>query len=147
MESILSKRVPRHDCQPCRRRERGAAAAEFAIILPVFFLLVMGAVDFGRAFWTKNTLANVAREATRYASVRSLRSQDPATLTKIKGVILGQSGPLDPEKMVVTASWTPTNNPGGSVRVDVSYPFEPVLPLLFFESIGMTSSSTMIVSY
>jgi Flp pilus assembly protein TadG len=147
MNPTLDNHVSCRHCRACRRRERGAAAAEFAMILPLFFLMVMGSVDFGRAFWTKNTLANVAREATRYASVRSLRSQDPATLTKIKGVILGQSGPLDPDKMVVTASWTPTNNPGASVRVDVSYPFEPVLPLLFFESIAMTSSSTMIVSY
>jgi len=127
--------------------ERGIAVVECAVILPVFLLLVMGAVDFGRAFWTKNTLANVAREATRYASVRSLRSQDPATLTKIEGVVFGQAGPLDPDKLEVTASWTPTNNPGSMVRIDVTYPFQPVLPLLFIESIQMTSSSQMIVSY
>jgi Flp pilus assembly protein TadG len=132
---------------PKRNSERGIAVVELALLLPIFLLLVMGSVDFGRAFWTKNTLANVAREATRYASVRSLRSQDPATLAKIKGVIIGQAGPLDPSKLTVTAVWSPTNNPGAVVRVDVTYPFEPVLPLLFIESIGMASSSQMIVSY
>jgi Flp pilus assembly protein TadG len=129
------------------RSQRGAAAAEFALILPLFLLMVVGAIDFGRAFWAKNTLANVAREATRYASVRSVKSKDPATPEKVAGKVFGVTGPLDPETVHVQTTWEPSNSPGATVRVDVSYTFEPILPLLFIESIELTGSSQKIISY
>ena len=48
-----------------RRRDRGAAAVEFALILPVLLLLVGGVVDFGRVFFTHITLSHAAREGVR----------------------------------------------------------------------------------
>ena len=47
------------------RRERGAAAVEFALILPLMLLLVGGIVDFGRFFYTQNIVVNAAREGAR----------------------------------------------------------------------------------
>ena len=129
------------------RSQRGGAAVEFAVILPVFLLFALATVDFGRAFWTKNALANVAREATRYASVRSQKSQDPATETKVAGLIIGQAGPLDPDLIVISTTWVPSNSPGSVVQVSVSYDFEPIFPLLAIESITLASSSQMIISY
>lgn len=49
------------------RRERGAALVEFAIVLPLFLLLIGGMVDFGRAFYTEVMLTNAAREGARAA--------------------------------------------------------------------------------
>jgi len=129
------------------RGQRGAAAAEFALVLPLFLLLVVGAIDFGRAFWAKNTLANVAREATRYAAVRSIKSKDPATPEKIEGKVYGVTAPLNPDEVHVSTTWIPSNSPGATVQVDVSYTFQPILPLLFIESIELTSHSSMIISY
>jgi Flp pilus assembly protein TadG len=51
------------------RLERGAAAVEMAIVLPVLILLVGGIIDFGRAFMTQVILTNAAREGTRVAVV------------------------------------------------------------------------------
>ena len=48
------------------RAERGAVAVEFAIILPVFLLLVFGIMDFGHAFYMKQTVSNASREGARY---------------------------------------------------------------------------------
>lgn len=48
-------------------RERGASLIEFAIVLPIFLLLIGGMVDLGRAFFTKVTLTNAAREGARSA--------------------------------------------------------------------------------
>jgi hypothetical protein len=42
---------------------------EFALVLPVFLLLVLGLFEAGRAVWYENTLAYAAREGTRYAIV------------------------------------------------------------------------------
>lgn len=53
--------------------ERGTVAVEFGLIAPIFFLLVFGIIDFGRAFYTSHDLAAAVREAGRYAATL----QDP----------------------------------------------------------------------
>ena len=50
-------------------RERGAAAVEMAIILPLLLLVIGGIVDFGRFFFSQVTFANAAREGARAAVV------------------------------------------------------------------------------
>jgi Flp pilus assembly protein TadG len=51
------------------KRQRGAAAVELAILLPVVLLIIGGIVDFGRFFFTKIELTNAAREGARAAVV------------------------------------------------------------------------------
>jgi Flp pilus assembly protein TadG len=53
--------------QACRAAEEGAAAAEAAVIMSVLLLLVVGGAEFGRAFWTYNTMLLAVDEAGRYA--------------------------------------------------------------------------------
>lgn len=48
---------------------RGAAAVEFALVLPLLLLVVGGVVDFGRALYTNVILTNAAREGARAAVV------------------------------------------------------------------------------
>lgn len=52
-----------------RHRRRGQTLVEFALILPIFLLVLMGIFDFGRAVYYYNTLSNAAREAVRVAIV------------------------------------------------------------------------------
>ena len=52
-----------------KRFERGAAAVEMALVLPVLILFIGGIVDFGRAYFTQVVLANAAREGARAAIV------------------------------------------------------------------------------
>ena len=59
------------------RSERGASAVEFAIVLPVLFLVIAGIVDFGRYFFTQIQLTNAAREGARMAVVMPGPSPDP----------------------------------------------------------------------
>jgi Flp pilus assembly protein TadG len=51
------------------RRERGAAAVEMALVLPLLILLLGGIIDFGRAFMTEVILTNAAREGSRMALI------------------------------------------------------------------------------
>ena len=44
------------------------ALVEYGLILPIFLLLVLGAMDFGRMFYTKMVLINAAREGASYLS-------------------------------------------------------------------------------
>lgn len=51
------------------RDDRAQALVEFALMLPIFLLVVTGILDVARAVWQENTLAYAAREGTRYAIV------------------------------------------------------------------------------
>lgn len=48
-----------------RRRERGAATVEFAVIAVVLFLLVFGIIEFGILLFDKHILTNASREGAR----------------------------------------------------------------------------------
>lgn len=61
-----------------QHRERGAAALEFALVLPVLLLLVMGIIDFGRVFNAQQTLTYAARAGAR---VMVLQNSTTAAIT------------------------------------------------------------------
>lgn len=52
-----------------RRGESGQTLVEFALILPVFILLLVGLFDLGRGVYAFNTISNASREAVRIAIV------------------------------------------------------------------------------
>lgn len=52
------------------RRQRGAAAVEFALIAGVFFTLLLGIIELGRMLYLWNTVQEVTRHAAREAVVR-----------------------------------------------------------------------------
>jgi len=52
-----------------RRREGGQGLVEFAIVIPMFLLIVFSMFDLGRVVWANDSLANAAREGARFASV------------------------------------------------------------------------------
>jgi len=51
------------------RSERGAAAVEFALILPLFIMVIFGLIQFGFYFWTAETANSSAREVARRMAV------------------------------------------------------------------------------
>lgn len=55
---------------PRRPRDRGGAAVEFALVLPILLLLVFGILDYGRLFYDSIALRQGAREAARQAVVQ-----------------------------------------------------------------------------
>lgn len=52
-----------------RRRARGQALVEFALVIPLFLLLLMTLIDFGRVVYAQNTINQDAAEAARVGSV------------------------------------------------------------------------------
>jgi Flp pilus assembly protein TadG len=52
-----------------RQQSRGQTLVEFAIVMPIIVLTVLGLVDLGRAVYSYNTLAQSARQAARTAIV------------------------------------------------------------------------------
>ncbi len=70
------------------RDDRGQTLVEFALVVPLFLLIVIGLFDVGRGVFAYNTIANSARAAARVAIV----NQDPVAIrseAKQLGVGLG----------------------------------------------------------
>ena len=51
------------------RRPHGQALAEFALVVPIFLIVLFAIIDAGRFVYTANSLSNSAREAARVGSV------------------------------------------------------------------------------
>ena len=54
-----------------QRGERGAAAVEFALVVPVLLLLVLGIAEFGRAYNIQTVISGAAREGVRTMAVEN----------------------------------------------------------------------------
>lgn len=73
---------------------RGQGLVEFALVIPVFLVMMFGVLDFGRVIWARNSLENAAREGARYAIVH--------------GGSPSQSCPVGPASPLVTVPTAPT---------------------------------------
>jgi Flp pilus assembly protein TadG len=54
-----------------RRRDRGQALVEVALVAPLFFLIFFGIIDIARVIWANDVITNAAREGARFASVNA----------------------------------------------------------------------------
>jgi Flp pilus assembly protein TadG len=88
---------------------------EFAILLPLFLLVIGGIVDFGRAFFTQIQLTNAAREGARAAVVSTAVAAD----IQARAQAAFNPGSVPPE-LTVTLDQT---CPGTNAQVTASYAF------------------------
>ena len=70
--------------------ERGAAAVEFALVVPLLLAIVLGVIGFGRAFSTQIDLSNSAQEAARFA-VFAPTVPAPPSAAQVKDVAVAAS--------------------------------------------------------
>lgn len=70
----------------------GQSLVEFALIVPIFILVLVGLFDMGRAVFAYSTLNNAAREAGRHAIVDQTVSDIQDRAAEIAGVIGTESG-------------------------------------------------------
>ncbi len=65
---------------PRRGRQSGQALVEFALVVPIFFLLLLGLIDGARAVYMDSVLSQAAREGARVAAVEAawIGSTDPS---------------------------------------------------------------------
>ena len=104
-----------------RRRRKGAAALELAILLTVFLIMVLGMIEIGRAIMVQQMLVNAAREAARRAVVPGATDQQ---LTDIVNGYL-QSAGVSGHALEVTPTLA-TAPSKSNVAVSVSVPFGDV---------------------
>jgi Flp pilus assembly protein TadG len=116
-----------------RRRRRGAAVVEFAIVAPLFFLLIFGMIEYGRMVMVQQVITNASREGARRAVL------DGATATEVSNTVntyLNSAG-IDSNPDYVTLDPADPSAAGyrQPVTVTVTVPFSDVswlnMPLNF----------------
>ncbi len=100
------------------KRTAGQAFVEFALILPVFLILVMGILDMARAYSTLQMVTNAAREGARVGVM-------PASISSVVTNVVdnylaagGQTGCA-----TTGSNWGPAGDTGDSTSVTVSCNF------------------------
>lgn len=75
---------------------RGAAIVEFAILAPLIFAMLFGALQAGIQMWCYNSLRSVAADTARYTMVE-YQKQTPASINQIesKATAIGVNSPYD----------------------------------------------------
>ncbi len=119
-----------------RSSRRGAAALEFALILPLLITIVLGCVDFGRFAHVYITVTNATRAGAGFASFNPFTTVTrPAWEARIRKIVEDEMGTRFDPAQIDVPSPVVTNDGGGlrRVRVQVSYPFEmlvnwPLMP-------------------
>ncbi len=129
---------------------RGTAFVEFGLLAPVFFIVTIGILDFGRMVWLSNSVEHAATEGARYAAIRGVGKPTVATTQEIEDFARAQVTLIPTNEMTVNVSWTPTgnNNPGSTVTVQVTYDdFEYLLVgFLGFDPVDLEGTSTMVIN-
>lgn len=98
------------------RNEKGASAVEFALVLPIFIMLVFGIFQFGIAFNNWIAITHAAREGARLAVVGQYdeqRVRDSAPSVAIESIsVSGQDGAVgDPVTVIVAGNVLNINIP------------------------------------
>ena len=109
-------------CRLCRKNRRGAAAVEFAVVAPLFFLMVFGMIEFGRMIMVQQVITNASREGARMAVLDGATTDtvQTAVQTYLHGATVGSAD--------VTVNPSPPSSAGYGepVTVTVSINFNQV---------------------
>lgn len=131
MDARISAIARRSRRGTAARRDSGASALEFALVVPILLVLVMGIIEFGFMFQAQLALTHAAREGARLAAV------DKYDAAKV----VNQAFPLTPS--IATSPSPPSAAASGdpvSVTLDYNYEWQ-VLP--FPGSVALSGTATM----
>ncbi len=121
------------------RSERGAAAVEFALVLPILLVLALGIVEFGRAFQVQATLAAAAREGAR---VLALQGDEAAVEAAVQSVSTSLNPGLTADDIDVLPISCDGALAGTNATVTIDYPM-PFLTGFFGNGIDLTADGVM----
>lgn len=129
-------------CRLYRKNRQAAAAVEFAVVAPLFFLLVLGMIEYGRMVMVQQVLTNASREGARRAVL------DGATTSNVISTVSSYlaSGSITGATITVSPNPPSSASYGAPVTVTVSIPFHQVswLPSPMFLG-GRTLTATTVM--
>lgn len=123
-----------------RRTERGATAVEFALIVPLLIVLVLGIVEFGHAFQVQGTLSAAAREGVR---LMALQNDPAAARAAVRNAATSLKPGITDAQIAISPASCPVLNGGStSVRLTITYPM-PYLTGFFGTGLNLTGTGVM----
>ena len=140
------------------QRRRGQALVEFAMVAPIFFLLLFGIIESGRFIFYYETLNNATREGARYAIVNGANTIGCSTGDAAPGTTSCDPAGDDVRERVrdaafgilsgisVDPQWDPDNGRGSTVTVTASYTYASLVPLVPLPPITVTAESSLVVN-
>lgn len=120
-----------------RSNQQGQAMVEFALVLPLLLLILLGIVQFGITYSHSLTLADAVRAGAREAAVSRTAANPTAATTQ---AVLNSASDLDASKVGVSVSsdWAP----GDAVTVSATYPYSISILGIVVSSGSLHSSTT-----
>lgn len=148
----MQKRISRNQIEPGRPR-KGQATVEFALIFVVLMALIFGILEVSRLVFISAEIDNAAREGAHYAALNNV---DPPGLAEravahanFVNFVKSKLTLADPALVDVAL---PEYGPNSDVRckfcnvtVEVSYPWESVVPLLNLGTINLQATATKLI--
>ena len=125
------------------RKQRGAAAVEFAVVAPIFVLLLFGMIEYGRMVMVQQMLTNATREGARRAVLDGTTMAD--VKTTVNDYLTSGSITVNDDEITVTPDPSAASF-GDPVTVSLTIPFTRVswLPSpMFLGSANMSATSVM----
>ena len=132
-----------------RRRQRGkrltsecgAAAVEFALVVPILLLLLVGIIEFGRVYNAQIELTAAARQGVR---VMAIQNSPSAARTATEQAAPSLNPSLTDSQVAIVSSPINTGlcTPGSTVTVTATYPLT-FLTGMFGTTITLTGKSVM----
>lgn len=146
MKHIIPSKLPPESFAKVRRD--GAAAVEFAIVLPVLLMLLLGAADFGRCFQTSIAMTNAARAGAEYGSMHPFdNSSQGAWQTAVQQAAIDElsgSTMFDVTRLTVTTSSVTESDGLKRISVHTTYPFTTIFNLAYVPA-TITVSGTAVM--
>jgi Flp pilus assembly protein TadG len=130
---------------------------EFALVVPVFLLVLCGVLDFGFMLFSRMTVINAAREAARAAVIVADTTTIPFLAPQTaQSVAAGAGMGLTTAQTAVTCVAIKTSGScsfatktssqsGDAVKVTVTYPYKSFFPLLFGTTFNLSSTVQMVL--
>lgn len=115
----------------------GNTAVEFALVLPVTLLALLGFLQCGLMMYDHNTLQYATEQAARYAMAHTA-----VTNQEISNVILAQATGLDPNLLTVQVAQTALNGVP-CVKISSSYSFSFLAGLLPFGQVTLSGMASV----
>lgn len=119
--------------KPVESSECGATLVEFSIALMVFLVAMFAVIEFGRALWVHNALADAARRGARYAVLHSSDNAASVKNVVVYGNAAGGTQATVPNLTTTNVSVTYSNfglNQGTATVSITGYQFQFVVPIV-----------------
>lgn len=122
------------------KNQKGQSLVEFAIILPLLLIVVLGILQFALMLNSYLTVENASREGARGGIVGSSDAE-------IEQLIIATSPNLDPENLTVNIIPNEANRESGNtLTVNVSYKYQlnvPIIGTLFNNEVVLNGQTSM----